>query len=73
MREAASWLTGSELLYHAKELSEQIDGHLHLIFSCSQEERGYWEAGADCREIVVGINCAAVWEVGTWNEGEQRT
>lgn len=56
---------GSRLLHHGKELSEQIRRHLHLIFSFPQEEWRYRETGADCREIVVRVDCVAVWKIGT--------
>lgn len=54
-------LTEGGLLYHGEELSEQINWNLQLVFSFSQEERGHWEARADCREIVIGIDRSAVW------------
>lgn len=54
-------LTEGGLLYHGEELLEQINWNLQLVFSFSQEERGHWEAGADCREIVIGIDRSAVW------------
>lgn len=69
--DVASLQTEYELIYHAKELSEKINRHFHLIFSCPNEEGRHWETGADCGEIVVRVHSTAIWEVGTWNEKGQ--